>query len=44
MSIDPPVGKVLFGPAPRQPWTFDFVIEKGRVIIKDLEPGGEKWG
>lgn len=37
-------GKVLFGPAPRPPWTFDIVIEKGRVIIKDLEPGGEKWG
>ena len=37
-------GKVLDGPAPRPPWTFDFVIEKGKVIIKDLEPGGEKWG
>jgi len=37
-------GKVLDGPAPRPPWTFDFVIEKGRIIIKDLEPGGEKWG
>lgn len=37
-------GKVLSGPAPRPPWTFDFVIEKGRIIIRDLEPGGEKWG
>ena len=37
-------GKVLDGPAPRAPWTFDFVIEKGRIIIRDLEPGGEKWG
>jgi Rieske Fe-S protein len=37
-------GKVLSGPAPRPPWTFDFVIQKGQVIIKDLEPGGEKWG
>lgn len=37
-------GKVLSGPAPRSPWTFDFVIERGRVVIKDLEPGGEKWG
>lgn len=37
-------GKVLSGPAPRPPWVFDFVIEKGRIIIKDLEPGGEKWG
>jgi len=37
-------GRVLGGPAPRPPWTFDFVIEKGRVVIKDLEPGGEKWG
>ena len=37
-------GKVLSGPAPRPPWTFDYIVEKGRVIIKDLEPGGEKWG
>lgn len=37
-------GKVLSGPSPRPPWTFDFVIEKGNVIIKELEPGGEKWG
>jgi Rieske Fe-S protein len=37
-------GKVIAGPAPRPPWTFDFVVQKGRVIIKDLEPGGEKWG
>ena len=37
-------GKVISGPAPRPPWTFDFVVQKGRVIIKDLEPGGEKWG
>ncbi|MGH7774583.1 MAG: ubiquinol-cytochrome c reductase iron-sulfur subunit [Candidatus Binatia bacterium] len=37
-------GKVLDGPAPRPPWTFDFIVEKGRVILKDLEPGGEKWG
>jgi len=37
-------GKVLAGPATRPPWTFDLVVEKGRVIIKDLEPGGEKWG
>jgi len=37
-------GKVLSGPAPRPPWTFDFVVEKGNVIIKELEPGGEKWG
>jgi Rieske Fe-S protein len=37
-------GKVLDGPAPRPPWTFDFIIEKGRIVIKDLEPGGEKWG
>lgn len=37
-------GKVLSGPAPRPPWTFDISVEKGRVIIKDLEPGGEKWG
>jgi len=37
-------GKVLNGPAPRPPWIFDFVIQKGRVVIKDLEPGGEKWG
>lgn len=37
-------GKVISGPAPRPPWIFDFVIEKGNVIIRDLEPGGEKWG
>jgi Rieske Fe-S protein len=37
-------GKVLTGPAPRPPWVFDFVVQKGRVIIKDLEPGGDKWG
>ncbi len=37
-------GKVLSGPAPRPPWTFEFVVDRGRVIIKDLEPGGEKWG
>lgn len=37
-------GKVIAGPAPRPPWTFDFVVEKGSVIIKELEPGGEKWG
>lgn len=37
-------GKVITGPAPRPPWTFDFVIERGNVVIKDLEAGGEKWG
>lgn len=37
-------GKVLSGPAPRPPWTFDFIIEKGKIVIKDLERGGEKWG
>jgi Rieske Fe-S protein len=37
-------GKVITGPAPRPPWSFDFVVQKGRVIIKDLEPGGDKWG
>jgi len=37
-------GKVIGGPAPRPPWIFDFVIEKGKIVIKDLEPGGEKWG
>ncbi|MBI2358599.1 MAG: Rieske (2Fe-2S) protein [Deltaproteobacteria bacterium] len=37
-------GKVLSGPAPRPPWTFDFVIRGGNVVIRDLEPGGEKWG
>lgn len=37
-------GRVLTGPASRPPWTFDYVIQRGRVIIKDLEPGGEKWG
>lgn len=37
-------GKVISGPAPRPLWTFDFAVEKGRVVIKDLEPGGEKWG
>ena len=37
-------GGVLTGPASRPPWTFDYVIQRGRVIIKDLEPGGEKWG
>lgn len=37
-------GKVLDGPAPRKPWSFDFSIEDGSVIIKDMEPGGEKWG
>jgi hypothetical protein len=43
-SILPKGGRVLSGPAPRPPWVFDFVIEKGRIIIKDLEPGGEKRG
>lgn len=38
------LGKVLSGPAPRSPWTFAFVVEKEQIIIKDLEPGGEKWG
>lgn len=37
-------GKVLSGPAPRPPWSFYLVIENGKVLIKDLEPGGEKWG
>ena len=37
-------GKVLDGPAPRKPWSFDFSIEEGTVVIKDMEPGGEKWG
>jgi Rieske Fe-S protein len=37
-------GRVISGPSPRPPWTFDFVIEKGNVMIKDMEPGGEKWG
>lgn len=38
------VGKVISGPAPRPPWTLEFVVEKGKIIIRDLEPGGEKWG
>lgn len=37
-------GKVLEGPAPRKPWTFDIALEDGTVVIKDMEPGGEKWG
>ena len=37
-------GKVLGGPAPRPPWVLDFSVEKGKIVIKDLEPGGEKWG
>jgi Rieske Fe-S protein len=37
-------GKVVSGPSPRPPWSFDFVIEKGSIIIKELEPGGEQWG
>ncbi len=37
-------GKVLEGPAPRKPWSFDIAVEDETVIIKDLEPGGEKWG
>jgi len=37
-------GKVIDGPAPRPPWVFDFDVEKGRIVIKDLEEGGEKWG
>lgn len=37
-------GKVLEGPAPRPPYTFDFSIKDGKVIIKKLEPGGDKWG
>ena len=37
-------GKVVGGPAPRPPWVFDFIVEKGRIVIKDLEAGGEKWG
>lgn len=37
-------GKVLGGPAPRPPWVFDFSVEKGRIVIKDVEPSGEKWG
>lgn len=37
-------GKVLSEAVPRPPWTFDFVVEKGNIIIRELEPGGEKWG
>jgi Rieske Fe-S protein len=37
-------GKVIGGPAPRPPWVFEFVVDKGRIVISDLEPGGEKWG
>lgn len=37
-------GKVLSGPAPRSPWTFDFIIQGNSLRIRDLEPGGEKWG
>jgi Rieske Fe-S protein len=37
-------GKVIGGPAPRPPWVFEFVVDKGRIVITGLEPGGEKWG
>ncbi|MGH7826927.1 MAG: ubiquinol-cytochrome c reductase iron-sulfur subunit [Candidatus Binatia bacterium] len=37
-------GRVVGGPAPRPPWVFDFSVEKGKIVIRDLEPGGEKWG
>lgn len=37
-------GKVLSGPAPRSPWHFDFVIDKGKIVVRDLEPGGERLG
>ena len=35
-------GKVLSGSAPRPPWKFSFVIEKGKIIVHDLEPGAER--
>jgi Rieske Fe-S protein len=37
-------GKVLSGPSPRPPWVFEFTVEKGEVVIKEMEPGGDKWG
>lgn len=41
-SVFDPVqdGKVLSGSAPRPPWKFSFVIEKGKIVVDDLEPGG----
>jgi Rieske Fe-S protein len=37
-------GRVVAGPAERAPWVFEFVVERGWVVIKELEAGGEKWG
>ena len=34
-------GKVLSGSAPRPPWKFNFIIEKGKIVVHGLEPGAE---